>query len=170
MFVNLELRTSLYISHSHRYYDSMNWYRCGLSQIPALSHSLEIFHRDISGMPVSVLHGYIVRATPMHPKRKLQSYAQTRDNLRYPTRSSLYAYKYSISGYTHAKRAMQAASSHTVHHFSLRFLISYIVVMISPSSHIAKSVRANRQGSHEILLCAFIIRINSLTSSSSQGS
>ena len=43
----------------------------------------------------------------------------------------------------------QAASGPPVHRFSSPFLISYIVVMTSPSSHILNSACVNRQGSFQ---------------------
>ena len=65
---------------------------------------------------------------------------------------------------------MQAASSHTVRHFSIRFLISYIVVITSPSSHIFKGACFSQQDAFEISLRALITPINFFTSSSSRGS
>lgn len=53
---------------------------------------------------------------------------------------------------------MQAASSNTAHHFSSPFLISYIVVMTSPSSQIVESTCIDWQGSSKVSLCAFIFR------------
>ena len=65
---------------------------------------------------------------------------------------------------------VQTANSHLVHRFSFFSLISYIVVITSPSSHIFKSACANQQGSFKSLLRALITPISRLKSSSSRGS
>ena len=59
----------------------------------------------------------------------------------------IYMHKYTVSvGVPMLNEHMQAANSHSVHRFSSPKLISYIVVMTSPSSRFLKSACVNWRG------------------------
>lgn len=82
----------------------------------------------------------------LHTKMGIISSVQTCSNLRYPTRSSLMHICTVSVGVPILNEHMQAANGHSVHRFSSPLLISYIVVMTSPSSRILKSACVIWQG------------------------